>query len=108
MQSQMQVYGRKPDSLRKAIIEDLLNHKRRRLPLYVDTAKKRERSPGWSKIKGLKLHGALNVEWEAGQRMLTVRAIAKKGNTPHDLMGQFVAYLLKFHQRRVDFITIPM
>jgi len=74
----------------------------------VDTAKKRERSPGWAKIKGFKLHGVLNVEWEGGQRMLTVRAIAKKGNNPHDLMGQFVAYLLKFHQRRVDFITIPM
>jgi hypothetical protein len=40
--------------------------------------------------------------------MLTARAIAQKGNYPHELLGIFVAYLVEKHRKRVAAINIQL
>jgi hypothetical protein len=40
--------------------------------------------------------------------MLTARAIAKRGNTPHELLGQFIAYLIERHGRKVSSVNIQL
>ena len=41
-------------------------------------------------------------------RMLTARAIAKRGNTPHKLLGEFIAYLIERHGRKVASVNIQL
>jgi hypothetical protein len=106
VQIQMQAFGKKSTSLRKLIIKDL--NRRPHDSLFVEGAKSQSRSPGWAKIKAVGVRGALNLEWEASQRMLTARAIAKKGNLPHELLGIFVAYLVERHGKRISSLNIQL
>ena len=106
MQVSMQAFGRKRDSLRKRITDDLYD--RPHTVLYVEEFKNPERRPGWSKILGRGLTGAINISWNASTHMLVVRAIAKKGNTPHELLGTFLAYLFERHGRRIASINIQV
>jgi hypothetical protein len=106
MQIQMQAFGRKPDSLRKIIADDLSS--RPHPVLYVQEFKSPERVPGWSKILGHHLPGAINIKWDAASRMLTARAIAKRGNTPHKLLGEFISYLIERHGRKVASVNIQL
>ncbi len=106
MQIQMQAFGRRGGSLREVIGGDL-----RRKPhdvLYVKEFKNPQRFPGWLKIRGAGLAGAINVRWESDSRMLVARAIAKKGNTPHELLGVFLAYLIERHGKRIASISIQL
>lgn len=66
------------------------------------------RKPGWSKISGKGLSGALNIEWDASAHMLLVRAITRKGNTPHKLLGVFLDYLIERHGKRIASINIQL
>ena len=52
--------------------------------------------------------GAINIEWDPNQQMLTARAIAKKGHLPHELLGIFLAYLTERHGRRISSINIQL
>jgi hypothetical protein len=106
MQVSMQAFARRNDSLRKRIADDLL--KRPHEVLYVEEFQNPDRRPGWAKILGKGLTGALNISWNASARMLMVRAIAKKGNTPHELLGTFLAYLFERHGRRIASINIQL
>jgi hypothetical protein len=106
MQVSMQAFGRRGQSLRKRITDDLYN--RPHEVLYVEEFKNPERRPGWAKILGRGLTGAINVSWNASAHMLVVRAIAKKGNTPHELLGTFLAYLFERHGRRIASINIQL
>jgi hypothetical protein len=106
MQIQMQAFSRRPDSLRKIIADDL--SARPHAVLYLQEFKSPERVPGWSKILGKHLPGAINIKWEASSRMLTARAIAKRGNTPHELLGVFLAYLIERHGRKVTSVNIQL
>jgi len=106
MQIQMQAFSRRPDSLRKIIADDLSAHPH--AVLYLQEFKSPERAPGWSKILGKALPGAINIKWEASSRMLTARAIAKRGNTPHELLGVFLAYLIERHGRKVTSVNIQL
>jgi hypothetical protein len=106
MQIQMQAFGRRQGSLRKIIADDLLAHPHP--VLFLQEFKSPERAPGWSKILGIDLPGALNIKWEASSRMLTARAIAKRGNTPHKLLGEFIAYLIERHGRKVASVNIQL
>ncbi len=111
MQIQLQAFARKtktgpPPSLRTLTARDL-NRGRHDL-LYVDEFRDAERRPGWAKIKAKGVHGAVNLEWDGSQRMLTARAIAKQGHRPHQLMAIFAAYLLERHGRRLDSINIQL
>jgi hypothetical protein len=106
MQIQMQAFGRRQGSLRKIIADDLLAHPHP--VLFLREFKSPERAPGWSKILGIDLPGAINIKWEASSRMLTARAIAKRGNTPHKLLGEFIAYLIERHGRKVSSVNIQL
>jgi len=106
MQIQMQAFGRRQGSLRKIIADDLSAHPHP--VLFLQEFKSPERAPGWSKILGIDLPGALNIKWEASSRMLTARAIAKRGNTPHKLLGEFIAYLIERHGRKVASVNIQL
>ena len=66
------------------------------LAIYVDEFKAKD------------VPGAINLEWDGGQRMLTARAIAKMGNRPHKLMAIFDAYLLERHGRRLNSINLQL
>jgi hypothetical protein len=106
VQVQMQAFGTKSESLRKAIRQDL--DRGLHPDLYVDQGKNADRAPGWTKIKARGVRGVINIEWDSNQRMLTARAIAQKGNYPHELLGIFVAYLVEKHRKRVAAINIQL
>lgn len=111
MQIQLQAFARRgrggtPQSLRRLVAQDLDRGKH--APLYVDEFKDTERSPGWAKLKAKGVHGAINLEWDGSQRMLTARAIAKMGHRPHRLMALFVAYLLARHGTRLHSVNIQL
>ena len=90
-------------SLRELIIADLQKWE---YDLTVESEKKIGRRGGWAKLKAPDLPGVINISWYAGSKTLIARAIAKQGNTPHELVGRFVAYLLDCRGRDVTGITI--
>jgi hypothetical protein len=106
MQIQLQAFGRKTVSLRKLITDDLSSHEHELL--YVEAFKNPERASGWAKIKGYGLAGAINIKWEVSSRMLTARAIAKQGNSPHQLLGAFMAYIVERFGSRISSINIQL
>lgn len=106
MQIQLQAFGRKAVSLRRLITEDLCAKEHE--VLYVEAFKNPERATGWAKIKGQGLPGAINIRWEASSRMLTARAIARQGNSPHQLLGAFMAYIVDRFGSRISSINIQL
>ena len=56
----------------------------------------------------LAIHVILGILLVIAAIMLVVRAIAKKGNTPHELLGTFLAYLFERHGRRIASINIQV
>jgi hypothetical protein len=101
----MQAFSKHSGSLRKAITQNLENGGHELL--YVKEGKT-DRSPGWAKIKARGVRGIINIEWDADQRMLTARAIAEKGNYPHEVLGIFVGYLVQKHRKRVTAINMQL
>jgi hypothetical protein len=106
MQVQLQAFSRKTESLRKAITDDLENYSHE--VLFVKEKLNPERKSGWSKVQGKNLPGALNIEWDASSHMLLVRAVTRGGNTPHQLLGVFLDYLLERHGERISNINIQL
>ena len=106
MQIQLQAFSRKKESLRKTITDDLLNQGHD--VLVVKQVLNLERRPGWSKITGKDLPGALNIKWDGSAHMLLVRAITRKGNTPHKLLGVFLDYLIERHGKRIASVNIQL
>jgi len=106
MQVQLQVLARKSESLRRRITQDL--ERQEYYDLYVERFKDPKRNPGWAKIKSRHVPGVINMEWDGSLRMLVVRAIAKHGNTPHQLLGTFVGFLIDRYGRRISSINIQM
>lgn len=106
MQVQMQAFSRESSSLRALITQDLNRH--RHDVLYVEASKNVGRPKGWAKIKARDIYGAINIEWDADQRMLIGRAIAKNGNTPDELLGIFVGYLIAGHGKRIGSVNIQL
>jgi len=106
MQIQMQAFAKRSGSLRRIITEDLA--RREHEVLCVREFLNVQRSKGWAKVLGRGIPGALNIEWSASQRMLTIRAIAKKGNKPYQLLGVFMQYLLERHGTKITNINIQL
>jgi hypothetical protein len=109
MQIQLQAFSRKgsrSDSLRKAITDDLL--RREHELLAIKEVLKAARKPGWAKVTGNDLPGALNIEWDPSAHMLLVRAITRGGNTPHRLLGVFLDYLIERHDKKIASINIQL
>jgi hypothetical protein len=106
MQIQLQAFTRKKSSLRKAITDDLTVHGHD--VLAIEKKVDLDRKPGWSKISGKGLPGALNIEWDASAHMLLARAITRGGNTPHRLLGAFLEYLIEQHGKGISSINIQL
>jgi hypothetical protein len=106
MQIQLQAFSRRPMSLRKAITDDLTS--REHEVLHVEAKKSIDRKPGWAKISGRRLPGAINLEWDGNTHMLTARAIAKRGNKPHKLLAVFLEYLIQRHGKKIASINIQL
>jgi hypothetical protein len=106
MQIQMQAFAKNPKSLRKIITDDLCYHDHE--VLYVEKCLDLQRPKGWGKILGHKIPGVLNIEWDPDQQMLIVRAIAKKGNKPYQLLGVFMHYLMERHGRKITSINLQL
>lgn len=106
MQLQFQAFARGGKSLRKAITDDLA--RRPYPPLMVERKRSRNRRPGWSKLTAKLLPGAINFDWDAAGRMLMVRAVTRRQNRPHALLGVFLQYLFERHGRRIASINIQL
>lgn len=106
MQIQLQAFGRTSVSLRKRIADDL-SYGQHDI-LYVQAFKDPARPSGWAKIKGQGLPGAINLEWDASANMLLARAITRKGNRPHALLGVFLEYLIERHGKKIASINIQL
>ena len=103
MQVLIQVVCTRGPSLRKAIAND---SKLADYGLKVTEHKKQDRPHGWTKVRCPGLHGAVNMEWEAGTRVLTARVVTKKGGSPDAIIGVFVGFVLERFFRRVESISI--
>lgn len=91
------------ESLRELIIADL---QRWEYHLEIESEKKVGRQSGWAKIKTPDLPGVINITWHSNSKTLIARAIAKNGNTPDDLVGRFIAYLLERRRKQLSGIAI--
>jgi hypothetical protein len=88
-------------SLREAIVNDkkLENHS-----LYVSRHRTAGRNPGWAKIHSYDLFGVLNINWDGSTKTLVCRVITKSPNKPDAIIGNFIAYLLTRHRKRIKTI----
>jgi hypothetical protein len=91
------------ESLREIVIADLQKWE---YHLEVEREKKIGRRSGWAKIKARDLPGAINIYWHANSKTLIVRVVGRQGNTPGDLVGRFIGYLLQHRRRDVSSIAI--
>src|SRR5262245_25238713 len=91
------------DSLREIVIADLQKWD---YDLEVEREKKIGRRNGWARIKAKDLSGAIKIYWHANSKTLIVRVVAKHGNSPADLVGRFVGYLLEHRRKDVSNIAI--
>ena len=48
------------------------------------------------KAKDSKIRGSINVLWDRGTSMLRCDGISNYPNTPYELIGMFIGYLLEF------------
>ncbi len=112
MQTTFQVFVRRGPSFRQHIIKDIgevwPEKDKESCYLRVLRGKAADRNPGWAKVAG-RLHGypgTINFAWDPNASVLLCRAITKGRNRPHDLMGDFVAYLLQRHWKRILAINV--
>jgi hypothetical protein len=90
-------------SLREIVIEDIQKGK---VQFEVEYERKVGRENGWAKIKARGVNGAINLTWEPYSQTLIARGVSKGGNTPGELLGRFLGYLLEHHQTDVSSIVI--
>jgi len=105
MQSVIQVTCYRGGSLREALAND------RRLEKYnlaVSRQKTPGRSPGWAKLHSTDpdIPGAINLEWDPATKTLMARIVTKGKCTPDRITGDFIAYLIRRHRKRIRSILI--
>ncbi len=105
MQSVIQVTCYRGASLREALAND------RRLEKYnlaVSRQKTPGRSPGWAKLHSTDpdIPGAINLEWDPATKTLMARIVTKGHNTADRITGDFIAYLIRRHRKRIRSVLI--
>lgn len=105
MQTVIQAFTSSKTSLRDVIVND---EKLRDWRLKVIQKQKPGRKPGWAKIGSIDpdIRGILNIVWDGSARILTCRVVSKKWNKPSNLVGDFMAYLIERHRRKIRAINI--
>jgi len=105
MQILIQVVCTKGRSLREAISGDakLADH-----DLQVVHQKRPGRQHGWAKLRSAlpDRHGAINLEWDANTSVLISRVVTRGKGKPSPIIGDYIAYLLARHARRVQSINV--
>lgn len=104
MQTVIHVVCKGTKSLRDAITNDgeITEHH-----LQLVQCKRQHRSPGWAKLTSVYGGpGAINFKWDASSRALTCRVVTRNRNKPYSIVGDFLAYLLAKHSRRIVTILI--
>ena len=105
MQTLVQVNCTPGASLRDAIAND------RKLDAHwfeVSLERKAGRSPGWTKLRSRApgRRGSINIQWNGATRVLSCPTVNKGPGKPNLIIGDFVNYLLRRHNRRVKLITV--
>ncbi|MGH7553899.1 MAG: hypothetical protein ACREMQ_12815 [Longimicrobiales bacterium] len=106
MQTVIQVSCRRErgTSLREAIESD---ERIEKFGMSVSTRRVPGRNPGWAKIHSLAGYpGAINIRWDAATSTLLARVVTRQRQPATELIGMFVAYLLKNHSTKIRAITI--
>lgn len=73
--------------------------------LRVINQKKKGRSGGWTKVRGKRVPGTLNIEWDARIKVLLARVMSK-GTDPSEVIGRFVSYMLDQHGKYIVSVTV--
>jgi len=105
MQTVIQIFTSGKTSLRETIGND---EKLREWRLKVIRKQKPGRKPGWAKIGSTdpEIRGTINIVWDSAAHILTCRVLSKMGNTPSDLIGDFMAYLVERHRRSIRTVNL--
>ncbi|MFH1811889.1 MAG: hypothetical protein ABIJ09_24335 [Pseudomonadota bacterium] len=91
-------------SLRELIVSDL--QERSLDGLHVVKRHKKGRPNGWAKINRKDSYGCLNLDWDATSKTMVGRVVSKAGCHPGELVAAFIAYLLRWHGRRICMVTV--
>jgi hypothetical protein len=105
MQSVIQATCYHGGSLREALANDRHLEK---YSLAVSRQKTPGRSPGWAKLHSTDpdVPGAINLEWDPATKTLMARIVTKGHNTADRITGDFIAYLIRRHRKRIRSILI--
>lgn len=105
MQSIIQITCYRGGSLREAIASDTRLEK---YNLTVMRQKTPGRSPGWAKLHSTdpEIRGAINLEWDPATKTLLARIVTKGKNTPDRITGDFIAYLIRRHRKKIRSILL--
>jgi hypothetical protein len=105
MQTLVQILCSNGPSVREAIASD---PKLSEYGFTIIREKKPRQKPGWLKLRSQadQRQGALNIQWIAASRMLVCRVVNKRGGKPNLIVGDFVAYMLQRHNKRIKLITV--
>jgi hypothetical protein len=105
MQSVIQVTCYRGGSLREALANDTHLEK---YNLTVLRQKTPGRSPGWAKLHSTDpdIPGAINLEWDPATKILLARIVTKGSNTADRITGDFIAYLIRRHRKKIRSILI--
>ena len=70
--------------------------------------RKAGRSPGWTKLRSRAegRRGTINIQWNGSTKVLSCRVVNKGRGKPNLIIGDFVNYLLRRHNRRVKLISV--
>lgn len=103
MQTLIEAHCSRGQSLRERIAKD------RRLQNF-DLAVVKElqpgRAPGWLKVRSTRgRHGAINIQWHS-IGVLRCRVVNRGAGRPDDITGDFLAYLLASHRKRLRLINV--
>jgi hypothetical protein len=93
-------------SLREVIVSELSEWTYEGKSWKVVSKQTKGRPRGWAKIRQEGCHGALNIEWDADAKTLICRAVSRQGNDSSELVGDFIAHLLRWHGRKISSITM--
>lgn len=76
--------------------------------LQVIEHQKPGRPHGWSKVHSTssRVHGAINLEWDADTAILLCRVVTKGKGRPNLIIGDFVDFLIRHFSKRIQAINI--
>lgn len=103
MQTLIQVLCNNGPSLRDAVVND---SKLEKFNLVVRSKQSQGRAPGWAKIGSDLVPGAINLDWDAANKILNCRVVNRGAARPDAIAGFLVEYLLARRRSRIQSIHI--